>query len=68
MYIRQIANTINIPNDGSDARETSSPTGDDADILVGVLGWISVPISCVIKAGNGLPESYRPLVTKKALG
>jgi hypothetical protein len=69
MYIqRRIANTINVPNDGSDTRETSSPTRDDADILVGVLGFESLPISCVIEVGDGLPESCRLLVTRKALG
>jgi hypothetical protein len=67
-YIRQIANTINIPNDGSDARETSSPAGNDADILIGVLGCTSLPVSCVIKVGDSLPECYKVLVTRKALG
>lgn len=56
IYARVVSNTINITNDGGNARKTCSSTRDDTNVLVSVLGCLSFPVSYVIEIGNGLSK------------
>jgi hypothetical protein len=53
---RVVSNTINITNDSGNARKTCSSTRDDANVIVGVLGSLSLPVGYVIKVGDGFSK------------
>jgi hypothetical protein len=54
---RKSSNTIDVANDSGNARKTCSPTRNDAHVLVGVLGRLSLSVSYVIEIGNSLSKS-----------
>ena len=56
VYERNSSNTINITNDSSNARKTCPPPGNDANVLVSILGCLSLPVSRVIEVGDSFSK------------
>jgi len=56
--VRDLVGTVNITNDSSNARKTCPPPRNDANVLVSVLGCLSLPVSHVIEVGDSFSKFF----------
>ena len=47
---------IHISNDGSDSRQTSPSTGDDANVIVRVLADLSASVGMIVEIRDGFTK------------
>lgn len=48
--------SVHVSNDGSDSRQPSPSTGNDANVLVRVLTDFSTPVGAIIEVCDGLTK------------
>ena len=48
--------SVDVADDGGDARQTCAPTGDDAHVLVGVLAALALAVGMVVQIRHSLAQ------------
>ena len=55
---RKNTHAINISHDGGNTRQSSTTTGNDANVFIGVLTFLSLTVGFIVKVCNGLAQFY----------